>query len=565
MNALGATHLHSTTPLRPLQRALPAQVSAPAELVSAPDSGVSCKLHDGRSLQLPGPGGRLSLGRDPQSNVVFRENDVSRKHAEIVEKDGIHWLRDVGSSNGTFLNGEQLETGKWAPFRPGDQLRFGSDAGMAQETPDLLPRLHLPARGAAVQVGRDAGSSLKLAWPETSRFHAVIQEHNGHHFVFDQGSSNGTFVDGQRIPSKQWVVVGSGQQVQFGAAEAAFRLAPRENGATGQTAPAPAARPAPRPSSCTPLDAASSASLLQRAQFLDNPLGIRALGAPDCTQSFLHSRGLQPKHTVEVDGTRMHVSEPYSMGQNRVGFVAYVEDPQGKVQVRAFYRSNSQGLWRSASHAGMNGWIGKGNGEASTNLPVAAQKHLHALAAGGGRELAGDDSNTAFYGLLPFGGHEPPAALDAQLQAEQPLGQFSQPLPSRDYGRPETFRYNSPADAPAFNKQIDGYSFQHPIHGKVEAHCFESANGNYHYMFYQDSEQRSWLAQIDRAGGELTDWGTRAAPVFHGDLAMPAVEYPSQIPEGYAGKAGRGGYVDASAYVHRLPPVADFRRHRGLA
>ena len=77
----------------------------------------------GRELvALNGP--RVTLGKAP-TNAVSLEHDatVSRLHA-ILENHGSAWsIRDVGSRNGTFINGEKIDAER--VLRSGDELRLG--------------------------------------------------------------------------------------------------------------------------------------------------------------------------------------------------------------------------------------------------------------------------------------------------------------------------------------------------------------------------------------------------------------------------------------------------------
>lgn len=81
----------------------PGPPTAWAKLVSKQDS------HDvGRN--------RTLVGRDPGADLVLPWDDVSRRHALIWREDGAAWVRDLGSSNGTTVNGEPVG---YAPTRLG--------------------------------------------------------------------------------------------------------------------------------------------------------------------------------------------------------------------------------------------------------------------------------------------------------------------------------------------------------------------------------------------------------------------------------------------------------------
>ena len=66
------------------------------------------------------------LGRDPSADITLDDSGVSRRHCEIrVTHDGPHQLvsvRDLGSTNGTFLNGERVTTSR---LEEGDRLTVG--------------------------------------------------------------------------------------------------------------------------------------------------------------------------------------------------------------------------------------------------------------------------------------------------------------------------------------------------------------------------------------------------------------------------------------------------------
>ncbi|MCC6547728.1 sigma 54-interacting transcriptional regulator [Candidatus Sumerlaeota bacterium] len=77
--------------------------------------------HDpGRKAHLDRP---LLLGRDPSSRLVIDDERVSRHHAMIEFRDGEVKLRDLGSKNGTFVNGIEIKTE--CTLHPSDRIRIG--------------------------------------------------------------------------------------------------------------------------------------------------------------------------------------------------------------------------------------------------------------------------------------------------------------------------------------------------------------------------------------------------------------------------------------------------------
>ena len=67
-------------------------------------------------------GGRLLLGRAPGCQLVFDDDTVSRRHAELRMVDGRWILRDLNSANGTWVNGRQVME---AEVAPGDDVQLG--------------------------------------------------------------------------------------------------------------------------------------------------------------------------------------------------------------------------------------------------------------------------------------------------------------------------------------------------------------------------------------------------------------------------------------------------------
>jgi pSer/pThr/pTyr-binding forkhead associated (FHA) protein len=68
-------------------------------------------------------GGSAAVGRDTESAVFLDDVTVSRRHATVERREGDGWfVRDVGSLNGTYVNGEQVDETKLAS---GDEVQIG--------------------------------------------------------------------------------------------------------------------------------------------------------------------------------------------------------------------------------------------------------------------------------------------------------------------------------------------------------------------------------------------------------------------------------------------------------
>jgi len=66
----------------------------------------------------------IIIGREPDSDVQINDRQVSRRHAEITQTPQGYMLRDLGSKNGTFLNGEVVS-------QEPQLIRNGDEVGIA--------------------------------------------------------------------------------------------------------------------------------------------------------------------------------------------------------------------------------------------------------------------------------------------------------------------------------------------------------------------------------------------------------------------------------------------------
>ncbi|MCG8590022.1 MAG: DUF4388 domain-containing protein [Proteobacteria bacterium] len=66
----------------------------------------------------------LVLGRSRDCGLTIRREDASRRHAEVRYRDGRFVVRDLGSTNGTFVNG--VAATEETPLAAGDQIEIGS-------------------------------------------------------------------------------------------------------------------------------------------------------------------------------------------------------------------------------------------------------------------------------------------------------------------------------------------------------------------------------------------------------------------------------------------------------
>jgi hypothetical protein len=81
----------------------------------------------------PQPDRRFTIGRAMACDFTLADLSVSRWHARLYREDDQWLLSDLGSTNGTRLNGWRVTTG--VPVKPGDHISFGSVSFVITDRP----------------------------------------------------------------------------------------------------------------------------------------------------------------------------------------------------------------------------------------------------------------------------------------------------------------------------------------------------------------------------------------------------------------------------------------------
>lgn len=129
---------------------------------------------EGKQFELSGS--TLGVGRDTGNAVRLHDTEVSRRHAEFRQTEDGYQLVDVGSANGTFVNGQPIQE---TPLRAGDHIQIGQSIlvysagrGAAPGESDLADRISMITRqdlelsSAIIKtVGETEGSRI-LAQPQ---------------------------------------------------------------------------------------------------------------------------------------------------------------------------------------------------------------------------------------------------------------------------------------------------------------------------------------------------------------------------------------------------------------
>jgi predicted component of type VI protein secretion system len=107
--------------------------------------------------------GRTTIGRHPASDIVLAHQAVSGRHAAIISSNGAAMLEDLGSSNGTFVNGLRIASTVLADRDKVTVATFELEYVAA-------PPAALPAHAGSIEVinGASAGKRMALVKPLTT-------------------------------------------------------------------------------------------------------------------------------------------------------------------------------------------------------------------------------------------------------------------------------------------------------------------------------------------------------------------------------------------------------------
>lgn len=176
-----------------------------------------------RPTTLAPPSARsLVIGRDLEVPARVDLPTVSGRHAELRLGAGGLEVRDLGSKNGTFVDGVRITD--WARIPPAARLQLGSyripeaqlDAWrrtVSGEDPASAGAVPVALTGT-ITIGRDPASDVVIDHAAISWHHARIETRsNGKTRIVDLNSTNGVFVDDKRVRSAS---IGPGARVRLG-------------------------------------------------------------------------------------------------------------------------------------------------------------------------------------------------------------------------------------------------------------------------------------------------------------------------------------------------------------
>lgn len=164
-------------------------------------------------------GENLLIGREGSSQGIFVIQDqlVSKRHLRFTLEDGILYAEDMDSTNGTWLNQVPMAPLKKYSLALGDKIILTQNAvaditiqevsenSFKQSNPMGASKVGLAAllqSKTQIFIGRNADCDMALDDVTVSRKHVCIEKKGNDYFIEDLGSTNGTFVNQNRIKAK---------------------------------------------------------------------------------------------------------------------------------------------------------------------------------------------------------------------------------------------------------------------------------------------------------------------------------------------------------------------------
>ncbi len=215
----------------------------------APAIQLPC-LVDPSGREHPVRPGLTVIGR--AGDITIEDGRVSRRHAQVSSEEGVVLVEDLGSTNGTKLNGEPIAQGEMRPLSAGDKISLGgyeltfSLPGESQKTAmpvsgrtaaisappsvDDAPawlevgELKFALKKGTNSFGRKPENAIAIPDPYVSGKHGVIEIDDDGIYLTDIGSTNGTMLNDAKLSPNMRTRITPDDVIRLGSLELRVRL-----------------------------------------------------------------------------------------------------------------------------------------------------------------------------------------------------------------------------------------------------------------------------------------------------------------------------------------------------
>lgn len=114
----------------------------------------------------------LTIGRDPENVVVLEHTAISRFHCRITSESGLYYVQDLGSTNGTYLNGRRIARER---LSPGDELIIANVGMLVEASKSSIHEARNPLNITVSIDAQPKKASMTMAPDEISGSHELLE------------------------------------------------------------------------------------------------------------------------------------------------------------------------------------------------------------------------------------------------------------------------------------------------------------------------------------------------------------------------------------------------------
>lgn len=181
----------------------------------------------GRVVRLGG--GVYGMGRAEENEIILDDPEVSRKHARLIVEGDRALVEDLGSGNGTYVDGQPVQELSVSGGDSVEIVPFTLSFRVVDQDSRAEVRLEViagslkgqsfPLTTGRVSMGRSEDQDLRIPDPGASRGHALLTQEGRGWILRDQGSANGLFLNEQRLREAP---LRNGDVIRIGATQLRF-------------------------------------------------------------------------------------------------------------------------------------------------------------------------------------------------------------------------------------------------------------------------------------------------------------------------------------------------------
>jgi TRAP transporter TAXI family solute receptor len=189
----------------------------------------------------------VSIGRSSACDIIINKEFISSRHLKLILKGDKIEVIDLGSTNGTYIDGEKLEPNKTYTLAKDQVLVIGSEevsyqikgsnnksSSKIKKQEVILSSLNQVYNDITKEgvLGRSDECDIVIKNENISRKHLMIRKEirttlhpsSPDISITDLGSANGTYIDGKKLPVNESVIIEKGQTLVIGSEDVAYRV-----------------------------------------------------------------------------------------------------------------------------------------------------------------------------------------------------------------------------------------------------------------------------------------------------------------------------------------------------